>query len=203
VWTSAAIPTGAAAGAEDEVDGGRGLRGEALALREDEEAPVQALAPLEPSAGVGAAAGELDPAGPEADGVVVGHDAGVATAEEGREIAGDGAPGGGDVGGGVGEAAVEVGEERGEEGVGRLEGGDAAQPQLADEAVLQRLPEAFDAALGLRRARGDEPDTELAQDAAEVRGVLAAAQLLLDGPVRIVADEDVEAIAIEGQGPAV
>src|SRR5437667_2493386 len=116
VWTSAAIPTGAAAGAEDEVDGGRGLRGEALALREDEEAPVQALAHLEPSAGVGAAAGELDPAGPEADGVVVGHDAGVATAEEGREITGGGAPGGGDVGGGVGEAAVEVGEERGEEG---------------------------------------------------------------------------------------
>ena len=84
-----------------------------------------------------------------------------------------------------------------------VERGDAAQPQLADEAVLQRLPEALDAAFGLRRAGGDEPDAELAQDAAEVRGVLGAAQLLLEGPVRIVADKDVEAIAIEGQGPAV
>ena len=36
-----------------------------------------------------------------------------------------------------------------------------------------------------------------------MRGVLAAAQLLLDGPVRIVADKDIEAIAIEGQGQAV
>ena len=87
-WTAAAIPTGAAAGAEDEVDGGRGLRNEAVAVREDEEAPVQALAHLEPPAGVGAAVGQLDPAGAEADGVVVGDDAGVATAQEGGEIAG-------------------------------------------------------------------------------------------------------------------
>jgi hypothetical protein len=68
---------------------------------------------------------------------------------------------------------------------------------------LQRLPKAFDAAFGLRRAGGDEPDPELAQEAAEVRGVLEAAQLLRDGPVGIVADKDVEAIAIEGQGQAV
>ena len=124
-------------------------------------------------------------------------DAAVATAQDGGEIAGGGTPGGGGVGGGPGEAAVEVSEELGEERIGGLEGGEAAQPQLADEAVLQRLPEALDAALGLRRARGDEPDAELAQDAAEVRGVLGAAQLLLEGPVRIVADKDVEAIAIE------
>jgi hypothetical protein len=114
----------------------------------------------------------------------VGDDAGVATAREGGEIAGGGAPGGGGVGGGAGEAAVEVGEELGEESLGGLESGDTAQPQLADEAVLQRLPETLDAALGLRGAGGDEPDPELAQEAAEVRGVLAATQLLLDGPVR-------------------
>ena len=107
------------------------------------------------------------------------------------------------VGGGAGEAAVEVGEELGEEGIGGLEGGDAAQPQFADEAILQRLPEALDAALGLRGAGGDEADAELAQDAAEVGGVLGAAQLFLEGPVGIVADKDVEAIAVEGQGQAV
>src|SRR5882724_8164860 len=75
-------------------------------------------------------------------------DAAVATAQDSGEIAGGGAPGSGGVGGGVGEAAIIVGEELGEESIGGLEGGDAAQPQLADEAVLQRLPEAFDAACG-------------------------------------------------------
>src|SRR6266481_849346 len=199
----AAVGTGAAAGAEDEFGGGRGLRGEAVAVSENEEAPVHALAHLQAAAGVGAATWELDPARAKTDGVVMSDDAAVATAQDSGEIAGGGAPGGGGVGGGPGEAAIIVGEELGEEGIGGLESGDAAQPQLADEAVLQRLPEAFDAALGLRGARGDEPDAELAQDAAEVCGVLGAAQLLREGPVRIVADKDVEAIAIEGQGQAV
>jgi hypothetical protein len=36
-----------------------------------------------------------------------------------------------------------------------------------------------------------------------VRGVLGAAPLRRDRPARIVADKDVEAIAIEGQGQAV
>ena len=174
-----------------------------MAVGEDEEAAVHALAHLQAAAGVGAAAWQLDPARAEADGVVVRDDAAVATAQDGGEIAGGGAPGGGGVSGGPGEAAVVVSEELGEERIGGLEGRDAAQPQLADEAVLQGLPEALDAAFGLRRARGDEPDAELAQDAAKVRGVLGAAQLLLEGPVRIVADKDGEAIAIEGQGQAV
>jgi hypothetical protein len=51
----AAIAAGAAARAEGKVGGGRGLRGEALASREDEEAPIQALAHFEAPAGVGAA----------------------------------------------------------------------------------------------------------------------------------------------------
>jgi hypothetical protein len=84
------------------------LRGEALAVSEDEEAAVQALAHLEPTAGVDAAARQLDPAGSEADAVVVGGDASVATAQVGGEIAGGGAPGSGGVGGNAGEAAVVV-----------------------------------------------------------------------------------------------
>ena len=74
-----------------------------MAVREDEEAAVQALAYLEPTAGVGAAARQLDPAGAEADGVVVGDDAGVATAQEGGEIAGSGTPRRDGVGGGAGK----------------------------------------------------------------------------------------------------
>ena len=99
----------------------------------------------------------------------------------------------------MGEAAVVVGEERGEEGVGGLQGGDAAQAEFDDEAILQGAPEALDAALGLRRAGGDEADAEVPQDPAEVRGVLGALELFLERPVGVVADEDAEAIAVEGQ----
>jgi len=66
------------------------------------------------------------------------------------------------------------------------------QAQLGDEAILQRWPEAFDASLGLGRARRDEADAELAQDVAKVRGVLCAAELLVERPVGVVADEDIE-----------
>jgi len=54
-WALAAVGTGAAAGAQDEFGGGRGLRGEALAVSQDEEAPVHALAHLQAAAGVGPA----------------------------------------------------------------------------------------------------------------------------------------------------
>ena len=68
---------------------------------------------------------------------------------------------------------------------------------------MQGLPEAFDTALGLRGVGGDVADAEFLQDAAEVGRVLRAPQLFLEGPVRIVAHEDSEAIAVEGQGQAV
>src|SRR5216683_1913048 len=114
-----AIAVGRAARAEDERRG-RGLGGEAGTVREDEQAAVEALPKFHATARVGAAAGQLYPAGAEADGVV-------------------------------------VSEEGGEKGNGRLEHGDAAQTQLAHEAVLQGLPEALDAALGLGGMRGDAP----------------------------------------------
>ena len=95
------------------------------------------------------------------------------SAQDGGEIAGGGAPGGGGVGGGAGEAAVIVGEEFGEAGIGGIEGGDAAQAQLADEAVLQSLPETLDAPLGLGGVGADEADAELLQDAPEMGGVPA------------------------------
>src|SRR5439155_12538983 len=89
------------------------------------------------------------------------------------------------------------------ERVGTVQGVDASQTQLGDEAILQGLPEAFDAALGLRGASGDEPDAELAQDSPEVGGILGAAEFFLEGPVRVVAHEDIEPIAVEREGQAV
>ena len=68
---------------------------------------------------------------------------------------------------------------------------------------MQRLPEALDAPVRLRRAGGNVADAEVLQDAPEVGRVLGAAELFGERPVRIVADEDAQAIAIEGQGQAV
>src|SRR6266851_8815342 len=81
-----AIAVGRAARAEDERRG-RGLGGEAGTVREDEQAAVEALPKFHATARVGAAAGQLHPAGAEADGVVVGDAARVPTAQPGGEIA--------------------------------------------------------------------------------------------------------------------
>ena len=153
-----AIAVGRAARAEDERRG-RGLGGEAGTVREDEQAAVEALPKFHATARVGAAAGQLYPAGAEADSVVVGDAARVPTAQPGGEIARGRAPGAPGVSGRPREARVEVSEEGGEKGIGRLERGDAAQTQLAHEAVLRGLPEALDAAFGLGGMRGDAPST--------------------------------------------
>jgi hypothetical protein len=110
-----AVPLGArgAAGREDEVEGGR-LRGEDGALMQDDEAAIEELAQLDAAAGVGAvvrAGRQLDPAGPEADGVVAGDLARVAAAEDEGEIARGETPGGRRVARGPREAGVQVSEE--------------------------------------------------------------------------------------------
>ena len=56
---------------------------------------------------------------------------------------------------------------------------------------------------GLGRAGRDAANPKVLEHPAEVGGGLRPLQLLLEGPVRVVADEDVEAIAGEGQGQAV
>jgi hypothetical protein len=88
---------------------------------------------------------DLSPARAEADGVVARHGALVAAAQHVGEVGRRPPPGRGGLRGRMGEAAIEVGEERGEEGVGGLEGREASEPELDDEAVLERAPEAFDA----------------------------------------------------------
>jgi len=75
--------------------------------------------------------------------------------------------------------------------------------QLGDEAILQGFPEALDAALGLGRVGADVADAEVAENLAELGRVLGALELFLEGPVRVIADEDAEAIAVEGDGQPV
>jgi len=180
--------------------------GEPDAGVEDHEPAVETLAEFHAAPRIRAAPGaarDLDPAPPEAHGVVAGHHALVPAAQELGEVAWGLAPRGGGLGGRVGEAAIEVREELRQEGVGGLARGDPAQAQFADEAILQGSPEALDAALGLGRAGREVADPELLEHAPEVGGILDAPQLLVQAPVRVVAHEDVEAIAVEGQGQAV
>jgi hypothetical protein len=195
---------GGAPRAEDELGAGPGLRHQAdVALAIDQQMPIEALAGLDATARIGAAArtaGDLGPARAEADRVVARHGAPVAAAQHRGEVGGWPPPGRGGVRGRMGKAAIEVGEERGEEGVGGLEGRDALKPELDDEAVRQRAPEALNAALRLGRAGRDVADAEVVQDAAEVGRVLRALELFLERPVPVVADEDVEATPYSASG---
>ena len=199
-----AVPLGArgATGLEDEVEGRR-LRGEDGPLIQDDEAAIEELAQLDAAAGVGAvvrAGRQLDPAGPEADGVVTGDLARVAAAKDEGELARGDAPGGRRVARGPREAGVQVREKFRQKGIGPLRGGDVAQAQFAAQAILQGAPEAFDAAFGFGRARREVADAEVVEDAAEVGGVLGAPQLFGEAPVRVIADEEVDTIAVEGEG---
>jgi hypothetical protein len=63
------------------------------------------------------------------------------------------------------EPAVVVVRELGQGRVPVGHRGDAAQPELLHEPVLQRLVHVLDAALRLRRVRADDVDVELAERA--------------------------------------
>jgi hypothetical protein len=152
------------AGHEGEGGAGRRLGREYGAVVEREQSPVEEFSQLHAAAGVGAAARawrDLQPARAEADGVVAGDRHQVAAAEEPVEIARRPAPDGGRVGGGAREAPVEVGDELWQEALGGLAGGEAAQAQFTGQAILQRRPESFDTALGLRRVSGDVRDAQV------------------------------------------
>ena len=110
----------------------------------------------------------------QGDGVIGTDDALVAQAEAARKIeaAWQGAEVPSGIGGGAGEALVVVGTELGEHGIGVLHGGGADEAEFADQTVLAGAPDAFDAALGLRRVGGDLFDAELVESASELSGSL-------------------------------
>src|SRR5215813_2982418 len=193
-------------GREREGGRGRGLRGEQRTLIEDEQAAVEQLAQFHAPAGVRAPARsgrQLQPARAEPHGVIAGDDATIPAAQDAIERARRSAPRGDGLGRGAREALTERGEKLGQERVGLLERAAGAQAEFADQAVLERAPEPFDAALGLRRLRGDEADAELLEHTPEVRGVLPAAQLFGERPVLIIAPEEAEAVAVERHGDPV
>ena len=175
-----AIAVRVTAGREHEGRRGRGLRGEQRALIEDEQAAVEQFAQFHAPAGVRAPARpgrQLQPARAEPHGVIAGDDATIPAAQDAIERAGRSAPRGDGLGRGAREALTERGEKLGQERVGLLERAAGAQAEFTHEAILERAPEPFDAALGLRRLRGDEADAELLEHAPEVRGVASRARI--------------------------
>ncbi len=79
-----------------------------------------------------------------------------------------------------GKAGVEVGHKDRHEGVGVGLRRDPAQPQLLDQAVLQRAVHPFDTALGLAAVGAQAIDIELVQRAPELGVAVAAGGI---GPV--------------------
>lgn len=167
---------------------------------EDQKATIQQLPHLDAGALPGTSSGsgwKLQPTAGQRDGVVPRHHSRIAAGQDGLEVAGGAPPSWGSITSGFCEAAVEVGDEVGQEGLGGLNGGDPAQPEFGHQAILEGLPQALDAALGLRTLSGNEADRQLAQHVAELGGMPRARELLFDRPVGIVADKDGETIAVE------
>src|SRR5215470_706838 len=133
---AAAVFARPAARLEDEGRaGGRRLAANDPVVEHD-DAAIEELAHLDGEAGVGAPAAKLHEPRTEPNGVVTGHDPAVAAAEEEGEIARRSAPDGRRLRGRFAEAPIEVRDEVGQVGLGRLDGANVAQPQLADEPIL-------------------------------------------------------------------
>ena len=132
--------------------------------------------------------------------VVVADDAFVTERTDALEIFGSGPPSFGGLARGAREATVVVGEEPAQDRVGRVHIAGLGQAEFAGEAILQHAPEAFDAAFGLGRLRGDEGDAQLSQGAAELSGLAPAGEFFFDRPVIVVANEDAAAIPVESRG---
>src|SRR5262245_22997274 len=125
-----AVAIGFPAGLEDEGRAGAGLGGDDRVLIDNDQTAIEQFARGDAAAGIGPGlgpGGDLHPAWPELHGVVLGHDAVVATAQDQLEVAGSGTPPRGGLRGRLSKAAGEIGQEARQEGIAGLEGVEAVQ----------------------------------------------------------------------------
>src|SRR6266852_5060205 len=92
--------------------------------------------------------------------VVVADHALVDEAADAIQVFGRGAPCGLLFSRAAGEAAVVVGKKAAQDSIGGVQIASLSQAELAGKTILEHAPEAFDAALGLRTAGGDEGQAE-------------------------------------------
>lgn len=159
---------------------------------------------FDPRFGQAAAVGDdLEEMGAEGQGVIIGDGAEVLEAEHRIRIEALG-PGPVDrlrVGGGLGEARIVAGDEATEESIGVRVGLDAGHAELGDKAILQGAEEALDPSLGLGTAGGDPADAQFVEDASDLRGSGATAELFFERPgLARRALEDAVTIGVAGEG---
>jgi hypothetical protein len=128
------------------------LHGQPPSLIVDREGPIEALLDVDAGAGIAAAARpgeELEGVVLEADGVVVGHGAGVVEAADGVECGWRRCEpiGGLGLGRRLREALIEAGEEGLEDARRVVQRTGVSEAELLDEAILEGAKEALDAAL--------------------------------------------------------
>jgi hypothetical protein len=133
------------------------------------------------------------------DNIVVADDAGMPEATDAVQVFRCWSLGGFGFASSLGEATVVVSDKALQDAVGGVQIAGAGQAEFADQAILKNAPEAFDAALGLWRIRGDVGDAELLEGAAELSGFAFTSQLFFHRPMVIVANEDTVAIPVQGQ----
>ena len=165
-----------------------------------EQRSVEMFQDFHSAAGIRAAIGPfgyLDPAIPDRHGIVASHDSGVLAGEAAVQVGGRWSPGGNGVTRWGREALVEFGDEGRQVASGFLSRTGAVESQQADQAILERPPEALDAALGLRASGRDIADSKLSQDPSSLGRVALPCEFLFERPVAVIADEDVRSIAVE------
>src|SRR5207244_12884812 len=171
---------------------GGGSRGDDGVAWRGAPAPVEQLADFDALVAVAATARpgrDVQHHARQVDRVVVQHGGRVAEAAHAVEIntPAQRAPRGGGVLRRNGEAPVVHGSVALEDRVRLRARARAGEPELRDEAILERAPEPLDPPLRLRRERVDGLDRQRLERLADLRGILLPAELFGRRPVIVVA----------------
>ncbi len=183
--------------------------GQSFAAIEHGQAAIEPLVDLDDHSGISALSAigvDLEMMGTDVHGVIVADCTAVLEAADRVQIhvARDRTKRGGALRRGAGEALIVAGEVRGQKGIRSGEVGDVREAELTDQPILEGAAEALDTAFRLRRRGGDPLDAEFGEGPADLGGIGAPAQLLLQrqrGLFRSV--EDAVVIGIDGDRYAV
>lgn len=185
---------------EGEGSNGSFLRGDHLAVVEDDEAAIEEFSDIDLLTGPGPPTGswgELDPSPGKAHGVVLRHSPCVSTGEDVVDSLGRFPKAGQDLAWGDGESSIVICDELRKEDVRLGNVGDPGQSELGDEAILEGVPESFDPALSLGTLSRDEPDSEFGDGLSEHRRILLTSELFFQSPMGVVPDQRACPIAVE------
>lgn len=189
--------------------GGQEFGGQPFAAIENGQTAIEPLVDLDGHPGIGAlpAIGlDLEVMGTDAHRVIIADSAAVLEAADRVQIqvTRDRTKRGGAIRRGAREALIVAGDVGGQKGVRSGEVADAREAELTDQPILEGSAEALDAAFRLRRRGGDPLDAEFGKRPADLGGIGAPAQLLLQRQRRLFRSmEDAVVIGVDGDRQAV